>query len=154
KFFQYHWIPALMPLGLLAGAGLWAVVQTISARAAVAPGGPSVETAAGKARSRPSPTPDTVREGGLCAVPARCPNCWVVSIGLLTPIAWSLVGQWPAYRDGLRVVRGALPLAVYQERFGQPYQGDYSYLADVWAAEYVRAVTRPADGIFIWGFEP
>src|SRR5262249_12113907 len=49
---------------------------------------------------------------------------------------------------------GALPIRTYRARFGRPYQGDYSYLADVWAAEYVRATTRAEDGIFIWGFEP
>jgi hypothetical protein len=64
------------------------------------------------------------------------------------------VGQWPSYRDGWRVVTGVLPRRGYDARFGRPFQGDYSYLADVWAAEYVRATTRPGDGVFIWGFEP
>jgi hypothetical protein len=45
KYFQYHWVPVLMPLGLLAGAGLWVVVE--------APWGPSVETPAGKTQSPP-----------------------------------------------------------------------------------------------------
>jgi hypothetical protein len=172
KFFQYHWIPVLMPLGMLAGAGLWAVVEAMSARHAVAPGVPSVETAAGKSQSPPSRTENSVREGGLCALLARefirrvaraagrCRSDTAgasrrsAGIGLLVLFAWSLVGQWPSYRDGWRVVSGVLPRRVYDARFGRPFQGDYSYLADVWAAEYVQATTRPGDGVFIWGFEP
>jgi Dolichyl-phosphate-mannose-protein mannosyltransferase len=170
KFFQYHWIPVLMPLGLLAGAGLSGLLQALVVERP-RPLDPAVETAAKTAQSPPARTPGSVRAGGLCAVLAREFIRRVTaddhrrsypaflrrpafSACLLIVVAWSLWGQWPAYRDGWRVVRGALPLAVYQERFGQPYQGDYSYLADVWAAEYVRAATRPADGIFIWGFEP
>ena len=31
KYFAYHWLPALPPLGLLAGHGLWGVVRRLSA---------------------------------------------------------------------------------------------------------------------------
>jgi Dolichyl-phosphate-mannose-protein mannosyltransferase len=172
KYFQYHWVPVLMPLGLLAGAGLWMVVEAMSARHPAAPGVPAVETAARTAQSPPSRTEPLVGAGRLRAFLARefirrvaraagkCRSDTAgasrrsAGVGLLVLVAWSLAGQWPSYRDGWRVVTGELPRGVYDARFGPPFQGDYSYLADVWAAGYVRATTRPDDEVFIWGFEP
>jgi hypothetical protein len=111
KYFGYHWIPALMPLALLAGTGL------------LSP------------RSR--------------HLAQRSPF-----VGLLCVALWSGIRDWPAYRDGWRVVTGGMARQAYEVRFGPPQAGDYSYVADRWVADYLRATTRPEDGIFVWGFEP
>jgi hypothetical protein len=131
KYFGYHWIPAMPPLALLAGAGLSRLYQLPLSVSGRGSGGGVNPHRRHTTPQRPTPLP-----------------C------LIAILAASLIADWPSYRDGCRITLGSLPRREYNARFGRPNGGDYSYLADLDAARYVRAATRPGEGVFIWGFEP
>jgi hypothetical protein len=75
-------------------------------------------------------------------------------IGALLIAGWSVERRANGYEAVLKVMTGRLPLARYWQQFGRPYSGDFSFVADDWAAEYIRRHTRPSDPVYIWGFEP
>lgn len=71
---------------------------------------------------------------------------------VLIPVVWSLAGRWSFYRDAAAHAVGALSREAWLARFSTAR--DYSFLANLEVARYVRAKTRPGDGILVWGFEP
>ena len=77
-----------------------------------------------------------------------------VAVGTLLALGWALGAQWHHYRAAVAFLEGKLPREQYLARFGRPFAGDYSALADQWVAEHLREHTRPNDPVFIWGFEP
>jgi hypothetical protein len=80
---------------------------------------------------------------------------WAVAgTGALLIAGWSAEREANGYGAAARLVTGRLSPESYWSRFGRPYQGDFSFLADVWAARYIQAHTRPSDGVYLWGFEP
>lgn len=76
-----------------------------------------------------------------------------VVAAVLPAVAWGLAGQW-SYYSALPAYLAGGPREEWLAHFGRPGGGDYCFLADVQAARYVSACTRPGDPIFIWGFEP
>jgi hypothetical protein len=77
-----------------------------------------------------------------------------VIAGALLIFAWSAEREASGYCAALRLMTSRLSREVYWARFGRPYRGDFAFVADLWAAQFVRAHTRPEDPVFIWGFEP
>lgn len=73
---------------------------------------------------------------------------------LLGVVVWAGVVLGNTYRDAARVALGNLPYSQWLVRFGHPGAGDNSFLADTWAADYVRHHTQPGDSVLVWGFEP
>lgn len=73
---------------------------------------------------------------------------------LLMVALWSAGTQGTYFRDAARMALGALSYPGWLQRFGRPASGDNSFLADTWAANYVRSHTHPGDGVLVWGFEP
>ena len=81
--------------------------------------------------------------------------CWFVcAAGALLIAAWSVGRPANGYAATAGLLTGRLRLEEYWKRFGRPYHGDFSFLADAWAADYIRNHTRPTDPVYIWGFEP
>jgi 4-amino-4-deoxy-L-arabinose transferase-like glycosyltransferase len=75
-------------------------------------------------------------------------------IGAVLIAGWSVERRANGYEAVVEVMTGRLPLARYWRQFGRPYSGDFSFIADTWAADYIRTRTRPGDPVYIWGFEP
>lgn len=75
-------------------------------------------------------------------------------MGLLVVIVAALFWHGSMYVGAARVATGQLSWRDWVERFGRPYLAESSYLANLWAADYVRAHTRPGDTVQVWGFEP
>lgn len=73
---------------------------------------------------------------------------------LLLIALWAGGSQGSYYRDATRVALGSLSYPEWLQRFGRPAVGDNSFLADTWAADYVRQHTAHGDGVLVWGFEP
>jgi 4-amino-4-deoxy-L-arabinose transferase-like glycosyltransferase len=78
----------------------------------------------------------------------------VSALALALPALWSLVANGPEYVAAAGRALQRVPERVYLARFGRPEGGDFSFLGDVMAAQYVRAARAPERGVFIWGFEP
>ena len=49
-----------------------------------------------------------------------------------------------ATRPTVRLLTGRLPLGPLLAAFGRPYHGDFSFLADAWAAAIIRGIRGPA----------
>jgi hypothetical protein len=82
-------------------------------------------------------------------------QAWIVcAVGALLIAGWSVGRPENGYGPTARVLTGRLRLESYWRRFGRPYHGDFSFLADAWAAAYIRGSTQPSDRVYIWGFEP
>ena len=78
-----------------------------------------------------------------------------IQIACLLLIAlWTAGTQGTYFRDATRMALGAVSYPHWLQRFGRPAAGDNSFLADTWAADYVRSHTDPGDGVLVWGFEP
>jgi hypothetical protein len=73
---------------------------------------------------------------------------------VLLIVFWAGGTRGTYYRDAARVALGSLSYPEWLQRFGRPGVGDNSFLADTWAADYVRQHTQPDDGVLVWGFEP
>jgi len=69
-------------------------------------------------------------------------------------VLWAGGTQGSYYRDASRVALGTLSYPQWLQRFGRPAGGDNSFLANTWAADYVRRHTHLGDGVLVWGFEP
>jgi hypothetical protein len=93
---------------------------------------------------------------GLCWVLHRLhlPPHQVPAVACLVAICWSLAASGGVYRDFLKLGLGVIGRTTWLYRFGRPGAGGYSFLVDRKAAEYVREVTYPGDGLLVWGFEP
>jgi hypothetical protein len=74
--------------------------------------------------------------------------------GLALVVASLALWHGGEYVDAARYAGGSLSSDRWLRRFGPPFNGDFSYLADTWAAAYVRAHTRSGDPVLVWGFEP
>lgn len=136
KYFGYHWQTVLPALSLLAAAGTACLVERLRpVRLAPAGAGEGTE----------------VRE----ASEARAP-LWRLGAVACVGVAfgWSMLHHGAEYRDAARLAAGRISRERWLARFGPPGKGDYSFLAARWAAEYVRAHTRPGDPVLVWGFEP
>ncbi|MFN3648256.1 MAG: hypothetical protein ACK47B_01645 [Armatimonadota bacterium] len=79
---------------------------------------------------------------------------WSALAPTLAAAAWLLAMYGGTYLDAARYAAGLLPRDQWYARFGRPHGGDYSFLAGVWAAEYVREHTKPGETVLVWGFEP
>lgn len=75
-------------------------------------------------------------------------------LSLLGVVVWAGIALGSNYRDAARVALGNLSYSQWLIRFGHPGAGDNSFLADSWAADYVRQHTQPGDSVLVWGFEP
>ncbi len=79
---------------------------------------------------------------------------WLAAAVLLV----ALVGAgWPiAMRawDVVRVVVGLRPPTEFYERFSTYGRGDFSFVAELEVANYLRERSSPADSVQVWGFEP
>jgi hypothetical protein len=135
KYFGYHWTPVLQPLAALAGLTL-ARVLTVPASLPLRGAALRVFRVFVSVRSVSAPQP------------------LVCLLGAAVIAGWSVA--WPAngYDATARLLTGGLRRDSYWQRFGRPYHGDFSFLADAWAARYIRSHTRRADPVYIWGFEP
>ncbi len=61
------------------------------------------------------------------------------------------LGEW---RDSAHYLRDPAYRQIYIDRFGLRGHGAYSYKASEEVASYIRARTRPADTLFVWGYDP
>jgi hypothetical protein len=78
----------------------------------------------------------------------------VLVLGAVLIAGWSIERAANGYAATARLLTGRLRPEQYWARFGRPQRGDFSFLADVWAADCIRRQTRPGDPVYIWGFEP
>ncbi len=131
KYFGYHWQPLFPGFALLAAGGSLELGRRLLA-----------------ARRKRSPEPAPA--GADDPRSSRA----VVAFALLLAGGGALLLHGRAYWDAARHASGRLSRADWLQRFGPPGRGDFSYLADEWAAAYLRAHTRPGDRVLIWGFEP
>ena len=76
------------------------------------------------------------------------------ALALLLPLAWAVGRNWSVYRDGAARVAGRISQEEWLARFGRPWKGDNSYLANTWAAREVARWSAPGESILVWGFEP
>lgn len=130
KFFLYHWLVFLPPLGLLAGAGLARVENFFG------PAGGTTAPSAGR------------RVGGavvflLCA--------WFI---LVFGRAWWLIAE--SYQTR-RFVTGEISRREYYARFNSSDargRGDFNLLASVAVAELARKIVPPDGRLLVFGYEP
>jgi hypothetical protein len=88
------------------------------------------------------------------ALRARLPWARVAAVALALPVLWSIWSSGPDYLAAARRLSGATAPRVYLTRFGAPGRGDFSFVEDLMAAQYVRAARASRTGLFVWGFEP
>jgi hypothetical protein len=86
----------------------------------------------------------------VCSMPPRLAPV----LGVALALAWSVGENGRTYRDAALYATGRLSQDAWLERFGEPGKPNFSFLADTWAAKYVREHTQPGDTILVWGFEP
>ncbi len=77
-----------------------------------------------------------------------------LALGSLLIVGWSLERPANGYGAMARLLLKQETPASYWARYGRPFRGDFSFLADVWAARYIREHTLPGQPVYIWGFEP
>jgi Dolichyl-phosphate-mannose-protein mannosyltransferase len=86
---------------------------------------------------------------------ARWRRVPVPTLALALPVFWSLAVNGAEYVAAVGHKAGKAPDRVYLTRFGRPNNGgDFSFLGDLTAAQYLLAARVPDRGVFIWGFEP
>jgi hypothetical protein len=90
----------------------------------------------------------------LALVQRPSPGSWRMALGGVLIATWSMARPANGYADTMRLLAGRERLQAYWIRFGRPYHGDFSFIADTWAAGYISRHTRAADPVYIWGFEP
>jgi hypothetical protein len=88
------------------------------------------------------------------ALRGRWRGARVAAVTLALPVLWGAWSNGREYVSAARRWSGSLSAAHYQARFGPPNGGDFSFVGDRMAAEYVRAIRTPERGLFVWGFEP
>ena len=127
KYFGYHWLPLYPALSILAGAGYLWLAQRLH----------------GRSLASHSPSSAIIRPW------LQRPLVLGLGVVALTAAYW----HGRAYMDAARYASGSLSTERWLWRFGPPYGGDFSCVADHWAGEYIRAHTHPEDQVLIWGFE-
>jgi hypothetical protein len=169
KYFGYHWTPVLLPLAALAGTGLARALELATRRLTTE----TLRHRGGKGRQgqdkpglhgdlrRAAVDPPSIFSVSLClrgesgSRALSRPRWWLVVIaGTVLIAGWSIERRASGYGETVQLLAGRLPLTTYWKRFGRPYRGDFSFMADAWAAAYIRRHTRPAEPVYIWGFEP
>ncbi len=127
KFFLAHWAPLVPWLCMLAALG----IDTTARRVCLWLG------------ARPDRSRVPIAVLSLAAVCALVPLSTRAGYGAEHLRAWARqLGGAPAAR------------AAYLHRFGRYGHGDFSFVADMEAAAWLRSTTRPDQRVFIWGFEP
>ncbi len=79
---------------------------------------------------------------------------WVVAAAVL--VALGGAGWYSAMRawDAARVAVGLRPPTEFYERFSTYGRGDFSFVAELEVAAYLKAHSSPDDFVQVWGFEP
>lgn len=91
---------------------------------------------------------------GLQRIACRLSPFRLAAMTIAAPLIWIAVVRGAHYYDFARFLAGQLPPRQWYAQFGQPGKGDYSYLAQLDLADYIRRTTKPDDPVYIWGFEP
>ncbi len=129
KFYDYHWLPLLPPLALLAGAALDRALRA---------GAHFVST-------RIYDEPGTARLAHREALLLDDVASTLVVLGLLSMMAATTLGR------SLPYLLGQQPQVEYYATFqGGEFVADESLLV----ADYLRERTTPGDSLYIWGFRP
>lgn len=74
----------------------------------------------------------------------------VVLVGLAEAGWPSAMRAW----DAVRVAAGVRPPTEFYERFSTYGRGDFSFVAELEVAAYLKAHSSPDDSVQVWGFEP
>ncbi|MBC7258498.1 MAG: glycosyltransferase family 39 protein [Chloroflexi bacterium] len=89
---------------------------------------------------------------GLREAPDRL-HTWIAITVLALGVAGSV---WPCLvraGDVIRIAVGLKSPTEFYERFSTYGRGDFSFLAEMEVADYLRAHTMPEDFVQVWGFE-